>query len=404
MLICDNPPPVTVVLDPGDDLVHTRAALAAHAPEDGRLTVHPTPGTDSVLTLAYDVLAALDKPVPLAGYRQLDTTPAWVLAAAWILATHTSHLMLLRAHFLTPHRLRAVLQLRQRTGLRVILVCHTRHVPAPLERGLAAVPHHMAEATALLPAADPPATTPPASAPRRPLAHRWLNLPALTTLSAFDSATRPCQCTPPMAADRDFFAPVLPALTEAEVAHRLHRATAHPHLAAQLATAVFTAASTTQLATAHVHDLAPDASTLTLHDDGLRQGCTTHHVPAWARPLLLSAAYLWRLACGTSGPLFTDPLGSTGLPYLTDFAESCKLRPPQPPQPKRRKGSRVPAKPPTTIWPVSHAHYALSWAMEECDLMYGCPHPPPHTRRTIEARRRGWLPPYFGQRPFHPSR
>lgn len=51
-----------------------------------------------------------------------------------------------------------------------------------------------------------------------------------------------------MAEDRDFFAPVLPALTEAEVAHRLHRASAHPHLAAELATAVFTAASVTQLA------------------------------------------------------------------------------------------------------------------------------------------------------------
>ncbi|MBX7550158.1 hypothetical protein ABZX95_50745 [Streptomyces sp. NPDC004232] len=404
MLICDNPPPVTVVLDPGDDLVHTRAALAAHAPEDGRLTVHPTPGTDSALTLAYDVLAALDKPVPLAGYRQLDTAPAWTLAAAWILATRTSHLMLLRAHFLTPHRLRAVFQLRQRTGLRVTLVCHTRHVPAPLERALAAVPHLMAEATALLPAADPPATTPSAPAPRRPLANRWLNLPALTTLSAFDSATRPCQCTAPMAADRDFFAPVLPALTEAEVAHRLHRATAHPHLAAQLATAVFTAASTTQLATAHVRDLAPDASTITLHDDGLRQGCMTHHVPAWARPLLLAAAFAWRIASGTSGPLFTDPLGSTGLPYLTGFAESCKLRPPQPPRPKRRKGSRAPAKPPETIWPFSPAHYALSWAMREPDLMYGCPHPPPHTRRTIEAHKRGWPPPYFGQRSLHPPR
>lgn len=60
MLSCDNPPPVTVILDPGDDLVHTRAALAVHAPEAGRLTVHPTPGTDSSLTLAYDILAALD--------------------------------------------------------------------------------------------------------------------------------------------------------------------------------------------------------------------------------------------------------------------------------------------------------------------------------------------------------
>ncbi|MEV5809487.1 hypothetical protein [Streptomyces parvulus] len=402
MLVCDNPPAVTVVLDPGDDLVHTRAALAAHAPGDGRLTVHPTPGTDSVLTLAYDVLASLGKPVPVAGYRQLDTAPAWTLAAAWILATRTSHLMLLRAHLLTPHRLRAVLHLRQRTGLKVTLICHTRHVPAPMRRVLATVSHHMAEAAALLPAADPPSPAPPAPAPRRTLANRWLSLPALTTLCAFDAATRPCQCTAPMAADRDFFAPVLPALTEAEVARRLHRATAHPRLAAELATAVFTAASVTQLATAHVRDLAPDASTLTLHDDGLRQGCMTHHVPAWARPLLLAAAFTWRLASGTGGALFTDPLGSTNLPCLTDFAESCKLRPPQPPRPKRRKGARARAKPPETIWPFSPAHYALSWAMREPDLMNGCPHPPPHTRRTIEAHKRGWPPPHFGQRPHHP--
>ncbi|MFE7404181.1 hypothetical protein, partial [Streptomyces sp. NPDC057557] len=398
MLSCDNPPPVTVVLDPGDDLVHTRAALAGHAPDDGRLTVHPTPGTDSVLTLAYDVLAALGKPVPLAGYRQLDPAPAWTLAAAWILATRTSYLMLLRAHFLTPHRLAALLRLRDCTGLRLALVCHTRHVPDPVERALAGVAHHMAEATALLPAAESLTATPPVPAPRQPLTNRWLNLPALTTLTAFDSATHPCQCAAPMAEDRDFFAPVLPALTEAEVAYRLHRATAHPHLAARLATAVFTAASTTQLATAYVRDLAADASTITLHDDGLRQGCMTHHVPAWARPLLLAAAFTWRIASGTSGPLFTDPLGSTGLPHLTDFAESCKLRPPQPPRPKRSKGSRVPAKPPETIWPFSPAHYALSWAMREPDLIHGCPHPPPHTRRTIAAYKKGWPPPDYGQR------
>lgn len=70
---------MTVILDPREDLVHTRAALAVHAPEAGRLTVHPTPGTDSVLTLVYDVLAVLDKPVPLTGYRRLDTAPVGVL-------------------------------------------------------------------------------------------------------------------------------------------------------------------------------------------------------------------------------------------------------------------------------------------------------------------------------------
>ncbi|MFE3527005.1 hypothetical protein ACFXOD_36620 [Streptomyces sp. NPDC059161] len=64
MLDCPNPPPVTVVLDPYDDVVHTRAALAAHAPHHGRLTVHPTPGADAAIALAHDILAALGKPSP----------------------------------------------------------------------------------------------------------------------------------------------------------------------------------------------------------------------------------------------------------------------------------------------------------------------------------------------------
>lgn len=316
--------------------------------------------------------------------------------------------MLLRAHFLTPQRLDALLQLRHRTGLRMTLVCHTRHVPALVERALASVAHQVAEATALLLATEPPTATPPEPATRRPLANRWLNLPALTTLSAFDTPTRLCQCTAPMAEDRDFFAPALPALTAAEVAHRLHHATAHPHLAARLATAVFTAASTTQLNTAHVPDLAPDASTITLHEHGLRQGCMTHHVPTWTRPLLLAAAFTWRITTGTSGTLFSDPLGSQGLPSLTAFAERCKLRPPQPPRPKRRRSRREGASSPKelakTIWPVCTAHYRLSWIRDEPDLMQGCPYPPPHTRRTTERRKKGWLPPDYGLRELRPLR
>ncbi|MGW9498904.1 hypothetical protein ACWG5P_31835 [Streptomyces prasinus] len=98
-----------------------------------------------------------------------------------------------------------------------------------------------------------------------------------------------------------------------------------------------------------------------------------------------------------------DALGSTGPPYLTDFAESCKLRPPKPPRPKRRKGSRAPAKPPQKTWPVSPAHHALSWAMREPDLTQDCPTPlPPHTRRTIAAYKRGWPLPDYGQRSLRP--
>ncbi|MEV6735316.1 hypothetical protein [Streptomyces sp. NPDC051364] len=230
---------MTVIVDPGDDLVHTRAALAAHDPLAGRITVHPTPGTDSTLALAHDVLAALGKPVPVAGYRGHDTGPAWALAAAWILATGTTHLLLLRAHFLTQPRLDALLLLRRRTGLRLTLVVHTSRLPAGVDRILSGVRHHFADATALLPAADSPSA---ADCPLpRPLANRWIALPALTTLLAFDEPTCPCRCSAPLAPDRDFFPPVIPQTTQAEVAWRLHRATAHPHLAAQLATAVFTA-------------------------------------------------------------------------------------------------------------------------------------------------------------------
>ncbi|MFF2580043.1 hypothetical protein [Streptomyces goshikiensis] len=402
MLDCPNPPPVTVVLDPYDDVVHTRAALASHAPHHGRLTVHPTPGTDAAVALAYDVLAALGKPVPLAGYRHLDPAPAWAIAAAWILATPITHLTLLRAHLLTPHRFRDMLTLRRRTGVRLVLVCHHRAMRAFLERELRQVDHLVAEASALLPEAVPAVPERQVPHTARPLANRWLALPALTTLKAFDEPTGPCRCAAPMAADRDFFPPVMPPATEAEVAWRLHHATAHPYLAAQLATATFTAASTTQLATAQVRDLGADGTTITLHDHGLRQGCMTHPVPDWARPLLRAAALLWRIGAGTSGALFSDPLEGEGLTSLRAFSEGCRLRPPQPPRPKpprsRRGTTPIPKEPAKTIWPVCTVHYGLAWARDEPDLMQGCPHPPPHTRKTIERRKKGWLPPDYGLR------
>ncbi|NUK05761.1 hypothetical protein [Streptomyces lunaelactis] len=277
-----------------------------------------------------------------------------------------------------------------------------------LERELRRVDHSVAEASALLPEAEQTTLERQAAQAARPLANRWISLPALTTLRAFDEASGLCRCAALMAADRDFFPPVMPPVTEAEVAWRLHRAAAHPYLVAQLATAAFTAASTTQLDTARVRDLAPDGTTITLHDHGLRRGCMTHPVPAWARPLLRAAAVVWRLGADTSGPLFSDPLGSTGLPSLTAFAEDCKLRPPQPPRPKVRRGRRgtTPSakEPVKTIWPVCTAHFGLSWARTEPDLMQGCPYPPPHTRKTIDRRKKGWLPPDYGLRELRPPR
>lgn len=287
---------------------------------------------------------------------------------------------MLRAHLLTPRRIDDLLSLRARTGIRLALVCHRRTMPSALERALRTVPHHLADATAVLPETDlEPDPHPPRHPAPRPLANRWINLPALTTLASVDDHQRRCRCTPRLARDRNFHPPRMPPATAAEVAYRLPAATAHPHLAAALAAAVVTAASTTQLDTAHRADLAADASTLALHDpNGLRTGCLTHPVPPWARPVLLAAAYLHMLAPADSDtPLFASPFADTGLPYVTDVAEACKLRPPQPPRPRRRRGAR-PRLPQETVWPVSNAHHHSPWAVE-ADML-GCPPPPPHTR------------------------
>ncbi|EDY55697.2 hypothetical protein GT021_42145 [Streptomyces sp. SID5470] len=145
-------------------------------------------------------------------------------------------------------------------------------------------------------------------------------------------------------------------------------------MAAHLAAAVVTAASTSQLDTARVLDLALDGTTLALHDcHNVRQGCTTHPVPVWAQPLLRAAAFTHLLAAGERGStLFADPLGARGLPSLRDFAEHLKLRPPQPP-PSRGK-PRTGQQQTATIWPVSGAHHARRWTAEE--NMQGCPQPP----------------------------
>lgn len=87
-----------------------------------------------------------------------------------------------------------------------------------------------------------------------------------------------------------------------------------------------------RLATAHVRDLAPDGTTVTLHDHGLHRGCMTHPAPDWARPLLGAAALLWKVGSNTSGRLFSDPLGSCAgagargaLPVRSWEASSAKV-------------------------------------------------------------------------------
>ncbi|MFJ9079464.1 hypothetical protein ACIRO3_30135 [Streptomyces sp. NPDC102278] len=119
--------------------------------------MHPTPGADASIALAYDVLAALGKPVLPSGPQRVDPARVWLLAATWILATPIIDLTLLRAHLLTPPRFRALHALRRRTGVRLVLVCHRADMRTFLERELRQVEHRIAEARAMLPETVPAA-------------------------------------------------------------------------------------------------------------------------------------------------------------------------------------------------------------------------------------------------------
>ncbi|MFJ4866463.1 hypothetical protein [Streptomyces sp. NPDC088748] len=133
--------PVTVLLDATDDVAVTRAALAAHHPYAGRVTVHPAPATHDQ-GLALDILTALGKPSGLPGHRGIHGSTAWNTAAAWILALSVTRLTVLRAHLLNAGALSRLLALRKHTGVHLVAVCHARRLPTPMGTALRHVEHH----------------------------------------------------------------------------------------------------------------------------------------------------------------------------------------------------------------------------------------------------------------------
>ncbi|RPK32102.1 hypothetical protein [Streptomyces sp. ADI93-02] len=333
------PPPIAVVLDPGDDAIHTHTALAAHHPPSGRITLHPGPGTTSETGLAHDLLAALGKPPLLPGRFPAGRQPAWEAAAAWMTALPVTRLTVLRAHRLTVGRAMRLLQLHALTGVHLTLVCHRPHLPAALHQALRTADYSVTadfEAARRHYYGTPIAELPPADELARPVG-RWLTLPALDRLVSYDSP-RLCDtpCTPPPIVFRHRPPPVpLTAPIAQRVAHRLHAATAHPRLAAAVATALFTGASLQQLATARPRDYDDTAATLALHDRArYTDGCAAYPVPPWAGIFLRAAACFTRLVSGEDQELLAAP-GDRA--HLLRVAETARLRPPQPPV-ARRKG------------------------------------------------------------------
>ncbi|MFD4968236.1 hypothetical protein ACFWNK_36400, partial [Streptomyces sp. NPDC058417] len=318
--------PVTVLLDPADDVAVTRAALAAHHLPAGRVTVHPAPAVRSQ-TLGFDILAALGKSAELPGNWGKEGPPVWNTVAAWILALPVARLLVLRAHLLDAECWSRLLSVSKRTGVHLIAVCHTRRPPAVMRTALRHAEHHTVSADDVLgDLLDPAPETAP---PRRDGEGRWITVPALAYL-AFHQDLPACRCTPGPARH-----PYVPERAYAidQVVHRLATRTAVPQLAAALAIAIVTGAPASHISTVHYSHLGPDATTLTLHDPfrtrrhGFASGCGTYTVPPWARPFLLAADNLLHLSPRGDGSLLTSPQHT--LPALTAFAEHCRLRPPQ---------------------------------------------------------------------------
>ena len=128
-----------VVLDPADRAALTHGALAAHRPEAGIVTVHPTPGVTDTRILAHDLLLALGKNAARLGpgFGLAGEHAAWHAAAAWTAAQHIRRITVLRAHLFTPARWRALLQLQQTTGVNLLLLYHDARPGAALRALLA---------------------------------------------------------------------------------------------------------------------------------------------------------------------------------------------------------------------------------------------------------------------------
>ncbi|MFD9691535.1 helicase associated domain-containing protein [Kitasatospora sp. NPDC059088] len=324
-------PGVTLALDPGDDAACTRAALAAHDPAAGRITVHPTPGTTRADDLALDVLAALDKPYTPPGPWSRAHGLLWAATAAWILATPARHVTVLRAHLLAPPTWRLLLDLQQRTGIHLTLVCHRTTPPA-----LTAALHQTAHTTTTgLPPHALPCPQPSTSLPPIPRASSldWLTIPTLTRLALSDIPEPLCTtCTPAPPSTKG--RPLLDSLPS-EAVQRIHRL-AHPQHAAALATALVTGAPFHHLATATPADYHPTRATLTLHappHGRTPARCATYGLPPWAGLLLDATAHY--LSLTTAGTRLLAPPEHSLAPLLQS-AEHCRLRPPQHPHPTKR--------------------------------------------------------------------
>jgi hypothetical protein len=298
---------VTIVVDERDDLFYTRAALQAHRPAEGRITVQPTPASGSPAALAHDMLYALGKrlaPGPHSPDVWLDSVgAAWLAAAAWGVATGVRHVVVTRAHLLTVRRVDQLLAWRESTGAQLTLLWQKSQRGLP--PALARVERHISgrEEFEVLLAEPGPIPARPSFPPAAPaVAVAAGQSPAPQPLGTGAALVRPGQrahpCTGALATAQ--LVQAAPALEIASEDAAALAALAHPLIAAALSVLAFTRAGLGSLRFTRDIDITGDVSAIKLHGAGHRS-CSLHAVPAWARPLLAGARAHHRLTIHAPG-------------------------------------------------------------------------------------------------------
>ncbi|MEC4020344.1 hypothetical protein [Streptomyces sp. H27-D2] len=317
---------VTVAVDDQDDLFYTRAALEAHCPEQGRITVHPTPANGSQAALAHDVLYALGKrlaPGPSSPDVWLDSVEAaWLAAAAWTQATGVRHAVVPRAHLLILRRIDQLLAWRAATGVQLTLLWQrdARKLPpalARVERRLSGGDQFEAllREPGPIPARPSFAPTPPSMTKAAVPAP---SPPAQQQLGG----TRPALMRPGQQARPCVGAMATVHLSQAASALEINPEDAaaladlaHPLIAGALSVLAFTQARLGSLRFTRDIDITGDVGVIKLHGPG-HQRCSLHAVPAWARSLLAAARAHHRLATHSPTNSMFDPVMLAEARYL----------------------------------------------------------------------------------------
>ncbi|GAA4887488.1 hypothetical protein GCM10023237_00760 [Streptomyces coeruleoprunus] len=311
-------PPLTVVHDPHDDHAFMAAALDAHTPATGRITVHPTPVARAPASLAHDLLRSMGKHLPLAGsgdgtYWTGNTETAWRAVAAWMLALRTGHVIVTRAHRISSRHFEYLFALRERTQIRLTLLCHGPLPPA-LATALATLRYDEAHTLA---AAHRAFTTPAPPPPTGRFAW-WEAGEQFPPREGEPCFLLPTRRTPgrgvieaaahhlgrevlPLPAAGRF--PPEPDEPTALLAHRLHARIAHPVHAAALAVRIFGAQTDPPARTSQRREM---------------------RTPSWAVDLLQAAGFFRQLE-GRADNTFLPHPGSWDHTAVTEAAHACGL-------------------------------------------------------------------------------